>query len=217
MTRSRPAAAAPGTPSTAAAPATASGTTSDTASSAPPHSDALVAMRGRLGPDDFQPELMERADADAIDRVGPADDVDDGARERRVPAFISMITRASGNRPEHLFEPRHANSLAAKWVSALALQTESGIHACQLIRRAHAHRTCGVGRALESGVVNHDRHAVARQVHVAFDAVAAQCQAALEGGHGVFRGQLGAAAMGKDEPRAGGKGMSGTRHRRQAS
>ena len=143
---------------------------------------------------------MERADTDAIDGAGPAHDVDHGARQRRVALLhldddprvrqrVAAPSRAAARRC-----PGRETGTPPSGGEAIA-----GVDRAPARGGPRAHRARRIGGAIERRVVNDHRHAVAREVHVAFDAVAAERQPALERRQRVLGRQLRAAAMRKDQ------------------
>ena len=172
---------------------------------------------GILGADDVQPVLIEGPHADPLDGIGPPQHLDDRACQRGAALLHLDDDPDPRECTQDLLEARDADAGAAKRMGAVHGEAESGVDARELIGGQGAHRTRAVRGPLQRGIVDHDRHPVTRQVHVALDPVAAERDAAGEGGHRVLRREPRAAAMGEDQPVPAREGMNATRHQRHAS
>ena len=62
-----------------------------------------------------------------------------------------------------------------------------------------ADRSRGARRPVQLPVVMHDRHTIAREMHIELQAVGAGGEAAVERGDRIFRADLAAATMREDE------------------
>ena len=128
----------------------------------------------------------------------------DAARKRGL-ALLHLHDHANVREfTQYLFQSRNTNTAAAKWRGAIARrESEARVHARQLFCTACADRAARVRRAIQGFVVNDHWHAVAGQMHVAFEAIGTQREAVGEGRHGVFGRELGTTAVREDKFFAG--------------
>ncbi len=132
--------------------------------------------------------------------------------------FISTIARAEGNRRNVDFERRHADRPDRETDASAVGEVIPGIDASQLVGRQRLDGPRSIGGAIERRIVKDHGHAVGRQPHVELDTVGAERHAVVERGHGVFRRELGAAAMREDQrPRRLKNGWQRARHQKKSS
>ena len=123
--------------------------------------DALGHDLGMLGAQRVDRRLIERSDADAIDRVRPCvTDRADGAASSGSPPFISMMIRVSGVSPA----PRRASARRCPGRETDARrrsEVKAGVDAGQLRggQRVAPDRDA-IGGAIERAIVNDDGNAV---------------------------------------------------------
>jgi hypothetical protein len=166
-----------------------------------------------LGAQGIDRGLIERSDADPVDRGRFLDRRADGAGQLRLAALhLDDDPRAVFR--QHRIERRHANALAAKRVRAVAGEVIAGVDARQLAGGERIDRTLPIGGAVERAIVDDDGDAVARQLDVDLEAVGAERKTVVERRHGIFRGQQRAAAMRKHQRSVGSK-YRRTRHEPQ--
>ena len=142
---------------------------------------------------------MEGADADPIDGTGGADVLRHRPRQRRLGALHLDDDASIAMAGQHVRQRRHADPLAAKRVCAIALEAIACVDVRQIISREIADRAGVIGRAIERLVVDHDRDAIGRQLHVELQAVSAEGETVVECHHRVLRSKPRTATVGKDQ------------------
>ena len=152
--------------------------------------------------DTAQPSVGEGADADPVEGVHPAQQLD----QRRHHGVLLGVDVDPNLGPglEDLLQAGDPDAAAAPGVGAHAVGAEAvpGVGGLDL-RRGHRRDPAGpVGDPVEDVVVKGEDHAVGTEVDVGLHVAVAQLHRGGEGGQGVLRLVEGAAAMGEGD-RAG--------------
>ena len=120
-----------------------------------------------IRPDDAQ--RLGGGPEHTIERLGPANDIDHGPRQGRIPLLHLDDYADVRKTPEDLFQGRHPDVLTAKRVCTGGGEVVAGVHARELIRRPAADCASGVGRSLQRRVVKQEQASVVAGAHVHFN------------------------------------------------